>query len=56
VVRLGCLEASTENTREEGKQEVKLKESWDWYHVHLLAVLKPIPKVALVLTDGHYIY
>jgi hypothetical protein len=29
VVRLGCLEASTENTREEGKQEVKLKESWD---------------------------
>jgi hypothetical protein len=52
---IGCLEASTENTREKGKQEVKQDET-RLISCPFISCLKPIPKLALVLTDDPYIY
>jgi hypothetical protein len=54
-VRWGVRRASTENTRERGKQEVKQDET-GLIPCPFISCLKPIPKLALVLTDGRYIY
>jgi hypothetical protein len=52
---IGCLEGSTENTREKGKQVVKRDKS-GLILCPCISCLKPIPKLALILTDGRYIY
>jgi hypothetical protein len=50
-----CSEASTGNTREKGKQEVKQDKS-GLIPCPFISCLKPIPKLALVLADDPYIY
>jgi hypothetical protein len=50
-----CSEVSTGNTREGGKQDVKRDES-GLIPCPFISCLKPIPKLALVLAGGPYIY
>jgi hypothetical protein len=54
-VPLSVQSASTMNTREKGKQVVKRDKS-GLIPCPFISCLKPIPKLALVLTDDHYIY
>jgi hypothetical protein len=54
-VRLSVRSVNTTNTREEGKQVVKRDKS-GLIPCPFISCLKPIPKLALVLTDDHYIY
>jgi hypothetical protein len=55
VVATGVWGTNAANTREKDKQEVKQDES-GLIPCLIISCLKPIPKLALVLTDDPYIY